>query len=722
MSVFENARYIKVQDTPSDYSFYDPAPFFRKEFFIENMENARIFVQSPGFARYYINGCDITDDLFISPTSDYTKILWYNEYDVSHLLKKGVNTVCVIAGNGFLNESFATAWDFDKAHWRDAPQFILHLTVNGQTVLISDNSWKCSVEYSHIIYNHIRSGEYWDMRKKDDSWMSVGFDDSDWSRPIEKKNVTGKFLPTRCQPVRETECIKPKRVIKTARGYLFDFGVNMSGYAKVRLCEERAKEIRFYYTEEVDKEGNPKYNHLNGKNFYPESPFQLNKMISSGSVDTFKPMFSYHGFRYILIEGLSKEPEIVAYFTHQDVERKSEFTSGNDVLNFIYSAGLRSTYSNMFWCLTDCPTREKMGWTNDAQASCEQVLINFDSLPLFEKWYEDILASMFSDGSLHGTIPAPDWPWGHACGPVCDCILYELPYRVYLYTGKPDMLIKGINHFERYIEFLEKKLEEGYEFILDDWTSNVRHAVPKKFIADMYLLKAYDVTALAHKVAKTGCDRWQKKSDAYRKTLQSHYIDVNGSCIVEQQTAVAMMIEMGIGGDTLNNQLIDIIEKDNYLLKSGMVGIQYIYYALSQIGRGDIAYRLLTRSRPGYRSWFESGATTLWEKWDGENKDSHNHHMYSGVIAWFFRCLLGITPLLHAPGFEKIELRPTFIKSLGFAKCSMDTVRGKIEAEWRCADNGFEYTVTIPKGITAVFNGQKLKSGTNKFYIEEEDI
>ena len=373
--MFENAKYIKAQEYPSEFSFYDPAPFFRKEFTLKDISEAHIFVQSPGFARYYINGKDITKDLFISAVSDYTKILWYNEYDVTHLLRKGKNVICVIAGNGYLNESFRTAWDFDTAPWRDAPQFILNLCVDGKSVVVSDKSWKCSQKKSHIIFNHLRSGEYWDMRKKD-----------------------------------------------------------------------------------------------------------------------------------------------------------------------------------------------------DAQASMEQTLINFDIVPLLEKWYGDILASMFDDNSLHGTVPSPDWSLGHTCGPVCDCLLYELPYKVYLYTGRSDLLLAGIAHFERYIEFLEKKVAEGHEFSLGDWMSNARkNAVPKQTVTDIHLLKAYDITSFAHRIAKT-------------------------------------------------------------------------------------------------------------------------------------------------------ELCPSFITELGYVKGSIQTVRGKIDAEWQTESGGFKYTVTLTENISATFRGRTLKKGINKFFVSQEKI
>ena len=168
--VFGAAAYIKAQSAPSEFSLYDPIPFFRREFEIdEEIKSAEIAVQSPGFAVYFVNGQPITDDVFISATSDYASILWYDVYDVTHLLRKGKNVIAVMAGNGFFNESFRTAWDFDKAYWRDAPQFLLSLKVNGKDAVVSDGEWKASREHSHIIYSHLRSGEFVDMRKLDES-------------------------------------------------------------------------------------------------------------------------------------------------------------------------------------------------------------------------------------------------------------------------------------------------------------------------------------------------------------------------------------------------------------------------------------------------------------------------------------------------------------------------------------------------------------------------
>ena len=727
-ALFGDAKYIKATERAPSFSFTDPIPFFRKEIYIDQtFSRAELSVQAPGFAKFYMNGNAVCDNIFISATSDYDKILWYHTYDVTALLKQGINVLGVIAGNGFFNESFQTGWDFDIAPWRDAPQFLLALRLDGKIVTVSDGSWKASRECSHITFSHLRSGEYADMRKYDTAWLTSDYDDSDWqSALVRTRPITAVFRPTVCQPVRECEYIPPVSIKRTADGaYVMDFGKTVSGYAEITFSEPRGTEISLYYAEELDQNDRPKHNDMdNKKNYYKQTPFQLDRLIASGKTDTFKPSFSYYGFRYLRIEGLSQPPRhIYAIFTHQDVERRSDFICGNDVLNYIYRAGIQSTYSNLFWCLTDCPTREKLGWTNDAQASMEQTLIDFDIVPLLEKWYEDIKASMFADGSLHGTVPSPDWPWGHACGPVCDCLLYEMPYRVYLYTGKTAMLLQGIPYFERYIAFLEKKIAEKHEFILGDWmSSDAPNPKLKELIAKIYLLKAYDITAFAHKIANNDSSFWENKAAEHRQALASQYIDRNGECTVSMQTAIALLLHFRIGEnrDALIRQILSVIENNGYQLRAGMVGFQYIYHVLSDIGRGDIAYRLLTETSPGYKTWSEYGETTLWEEWNGENRGSHNHHMYSGVISWFFRSLLGISPEEDAPAFEKLELKPVFIEELGYAKGSMDTVRGKIEAEWTSRGSQFVYTVTIPEGVFASFKGNILKTGCNIFHISKK--
>ena len=388
-SPFGHGKYIKATERAPDFSYTDPLPFFRRVIQIEQeIHHAELLVQAPGFAKFYINGTSVTEDIFISATSDYDKILWYHTYDVTALLSRGANVLGVIAGNGFFNESFPTAWDFDTAPWRDAPQFLLCLRVNGEIVAVSDESWKASLEVSHVTFSHLRSGEYVDMRKYDPSWLTANYNDSAWRSALPRtRPITAVFKPIACQPVRECARLAPLSIKATEDGaFVADFGQTISGYAEITLHEAVGSEILLYYAEEMDENGHPQHNGMDGAHFYPATPFQHCRLIASGGEDRFKPLFYYGGFRYLRMEGLTQPPlALQAFFTHQAVERRAAFDCGNEVLNYIYRAGIQSTYSNLFWCLTDCPTREKLGWTNDAAASTEQVLINFDILPLFEK-------------------------------------------------------------------------------------------------------------------------------------------------------------------------------------------------------------------------------------------------------------------------------------------------------------------------------------------------
>ncbi len=727
MHRFGNAKYIKATKTAPDFSRFDPLPFFRREFTVDQeLCSAQLLIQAPGFCEVFINGMPVTEDKFISPISDFTKILWYQVYDVAHLLKNGTNIIGVIAANGFFNESFQSAWKFHLAAWRDAPQFMLALKINGEEALVSDATWKASFDASHIIFSHLRSGEHVDMRRKNDAWMRAGYDDSQWHSAIERSpsEVAGELRLTPCQPVRECEMLMPVSIRETDRGYLVDFGKNSAGYMEITLTAPRGREIVFRYSEEVDEKGYTKHNQMD-QLYYPEEgwEFMVNRLIASGGTDTFKPKFSYHGFRYVLIEGLASPPraeDVRAYFVHNDVARTSDFTSGNDLINYVYTAGIRSSFSNMFWSLTDCPTREKLGWTNDAQASCEQLLINFDIVPFFKKWYADVLADQLDTGELHSVIPSPGY--GLDWGPGCDYFLFELPYRVYLYTGDASMLTGAIEHFEKYRAFFRDAIERDYEFRLGDWLGGGNSAViPLKFIRSVYYIKVLRTIVLAKRLADEECEADEVELARVTKEFTEEYLTRAGECTVDEQTSCAMMIMLGLyrNKEVLCRQLVRAVERDGVRLTSGMIGVQYLYDALSECGRPDLAYRIITESEPGYKTWYEYGATTLFEKWEGVNIHSHNHHMFSNVLGWFFKSLLGISPVEESPGFAWVRVCPRFVRALGFARGFMDTVKGRIEAEWRWHDGGFTYTVNLPDGVTGEYMGRKLTAGSNTFFIKE---
>lgn len=726
-SPFFNAQYIMAQSGTPEPLFTDtPAPLFRRKFKLADCKNARLSVVGLGYARFYLNGKEITEDKFISPVSDYTKNVWYNTYDVTDLLCEGENVAAVICGNGFFNEGLETSWHHNLAQWRDYPKFLFCLTVDGVPALVSDESWRCTTD-SFIPFNQLRSGEHYDARLFDPSWNGVAYDDSAWKHALVDDNPpTGVLMECPCEPIRELEVLTPTRIFQLGDSYVVDFGKNMAGYAQITVSQSAGDRIVLKYAEEyLEEEGRLDNGQM--ETIYKGFPFQIDELICSGGTDTYKPYFTYHGFRYIEIQGLKEAPTaetICAFFVHQDLKRKSSFDSSDEILNYIYRAGIRSTYSNMHYALTDCPTREKLGWTNDAQATTEQTLINFNSLDFYRKWYTDILFSMKEDGSIPGIVPSPGW--GLDCGPVCDCLLYELPYRVYLYTGDPSMLIEGLEHFKRYIACCEQRKKDNTYLWLADWTGHGNSPlIPQPFVLDFYFIKSLRVTLLAEKLAGGNeVEALQAKLDQCQTAFLNDYLDAEGYSTIEEQTALSMQICFGLYRDfnKLKEQLERTIVRDEFRLTCGMVGVQYLYEALSLCGLQDFAHKIITESNPGYRLWYEYGATTLWERWDGVQIHSHNHHMFSNILGWFYTGLLGIYPNESAPGFEKIELRPCFVSNMDFCEGYEDTVRGRIEARWEKQDDAFVYTVTLPKNVQAVYAGYTLVFGENRFRIMNETI
>ena len=617
-----------------EYSQKNFAPMFRKTIVLPKIQNARLTVCGLGFAYYYINGQTVSQDLFTAPVSNYTKTLWYNEYDVSHLLQEGVNTFSVICGNGWYNESMQSDWFYHEAPWRDVPTFILKLEADGKTVLVSDEHWKCKPE-SAVYFNELRNGEYFDARKYDPDWIKSEYDDSDWDYAV--RDVfppTGKFCRCDCEPIREMAEYEPVSITQVGeKKYLYDIGQNISGYVRIRTKGTCGDVLTIRYAETVSEDLSLYLGDIPRP--YQEGEMQTDRLILSGKPIEWSPKFAYHGFRYIEIDGIENVDtiEVRGVFVHQDVKRKTDFSCSDSFLNTLFEAGVMSVYSNLFYQLTDCPTREKLGWANDAQASCDQILTNFHSVDFFKKWYHDILDAQMPDGALPGIIPTSGWGYAWGNGPVSDGVLFEIPYRVYLHSGDDSLLKNGYAYMKRYLAYLKRREnEDGFvSFGLDDWSApDCRVTTPVELINAVLTVWFYRVTALSAKCLHIAED-FSEEINRLKNLIIRKYIFEDGTCRVCEQTAVALLIYFDIYEDIepLANQLKALVEEKDFHHDCGMVGIRRLLHALNKCGLQEYAYRILTaEGNPGYKEWFDLGATTLWERWQGiGNADSKNHHM-----------------------------------------------------------------------------------------------
>ena len=553
--------------------------------------------------------------------------------------------------------------------------------------------------------------------------MTKEYNDSTWEYAKEDdREPSGVFRLCDCEPIRECEELCPVQVTYASEGRIvYDFGKNISGYVRLTTNQTAGDEIKIEYAEQMQDSGDRELNDM--QKYYHDREFHVDRFICCGRKFTWSPRFSYYGFRYIILSGIRdvNQVQVKAVFVHQDVAVRSSFSCSNNKVNQLFQIGQNATLCNMFYSLTDCPTREKLGWMNDAQASIHQILTDFESEKFFGKWFVDICDAMKENGQLPGIVPTGGWGYHWGNGPVSDGTLFELPYRVYLHTGNDGLLKRGLPYFKQYLNYLSERVNTRgeLEWGLDDWAAPVlEDKVDNIFINAVLEYKFLKITELAMQLCREETEEIRVKSKSQRNKVMNTYIDDLGRCRIQKQTAVAMMIYFDLYEDIepLKRQLKDLVKQADCHHDCGMVGLRYLYTALDKCGLQEYGYRILcSEGFPSYMDWLKDGATALYERWN--MTESKNHHMYSHFMSWLINTVLSIKPDISYPGFQKLQIAPFFTKELTFAKGYCDTVRGRVEVAWKRVDEKIVLTITVPKELEVYYDGTRLSSRENVFEI-----
>lgn len=728
-SVFSNAVFIKP-DRAFDPAFRGKnlAPMFRRTFSTRETANAKLYVCGLGYAYYYINGKPVSADLFTAPVSNYEKALWYTVYDVSDLLRAGENTVAVICGNGWFNEDLHTSWNFETATYRDHPKFILRLAIGDRDALLSDGSWKCQPE-SAIRFNALRSGEFFDATAYDKAWCEPRFNDAAWeTAKVDDRPPRGVFRECLCEPIREAELLDPVRVLPAGNGkWIYDMGRNISGYVRLTATGTPGQLLTIRYAERM-KDGRLDRDGLS--RFYPASEFQTDRFLCSGEPTVWSPRFTYHGFRFMEIEGLRDPSEVTvrAAFVHQMVEPRTAFHCSDPALNSLFEAGRASSLSNFFYLVSDCPTREKLGWLNDTQMSAEQFLTDFHVEKLLKKWLYDIYDAMREDGSMPGIAPTPGWGYEWGNGPLSDGALFEIPYRLYLHTNDPRPLVGSLPWFDRYLTYLKKRENEQGDvcFGLGDWaTAGNRSDIPVPFINAVLQQKFYRIAALAATLAGDG-DRagvYRRAAIACKRRVYRKYLLDDGSCRIDKQSAVAILIFHGLYRDLspLKAQLKRLVEANGFHHDCGQLGHRSLFEALTKCGLQEYAMRvLLATGFPSYLDWQALEPSTLWEHWriSTPEYNSANHHMNSHFMAWLVHTVLGMRPGREDPAFPAVSVAPYYFQGLRSAEGTYRGDNGTVGVSWARDGGRIALKITVTGEMTARYRGKTLCRGTHEFRVK----
>lgn len=691
----------------------DPAPRFRKHFAARpDLLHATLTVCALGIGSVYLNGQPATDDLFTAPVSDYRKTLWYTAYDVTAQIAPGDNVLAVMLGNGMYNEALDTPWDVRHADWRGAPKLMLRLTLDypdATDEIVSGTDWRCDAQDSPCRFNQLRAGEVYDARYPQD-WMSPSFDDRDWSYAVAADRPRGTLRRCPAPPIR-AERTYPCSALRQNRDgdWVFDFGQNLSGFVEIRTQQPSGTALTVTFAERLYPDGTHDDDEL--AHYYSDRAAATATLICNGNPVCWRPQFSYYGFRYAIVRGFAVPPTLDtlrAVFVHQSVRILGDFYCADPMLNWFYRAARMATLSNLFYMPTDCPTREKLGWCNDAQASVEQFVQNYDMAGFYDKWMQDLTDAVTENGDMPGIVPT--WGWGYhwGNGPVSTGVLFEIPHRMLQYTGSDALLRKAYPAMKHHLAFYRDKIDPETGLVsygLGDWADpfpDQEPTTPQPMVTSLVLVKLLRIAALAavHCGLPEESAAYRAHAQALADRIRRVYLDDTGRCTVNEQTAVAMLIALGVYRDLapLKAQLRETIAAHDGHFFVGMVGMQYLFPALDRCGMEDLAYGLLTaHGFPSFRNWMADGATTLWEFFSGTG--SRNHHMYSCPVAWLHNTLLGIR--LDFTRSEPLVLSPYFPAALSSAGGAFDTALGKITVHWVREDGKIWMRIGLPSDLRA---------------------
>lgn len=702
-----------------------PAPYFRKEYVSDSEMTARVLISACGFYRLYINGKDITKGAFAPYISNPDHIVYYDEYEIN--LVKGMNVIGVLLGNGFQNNPGGYIWDFDKSVFRSAPHFALSVSTVGEdsekTLFETDESFL--THPSPIVFDDYRFGEHYNANLETAGWNKADFDCNGWKNAVPVQKVRGEKRICEAEPIVVTKEIKPVSITKEGDGFRYDFGVNSAGVCRLNIGGTKGQKVEMIHVERlVDNRisfdglwffrNEEQYKHdleLIHRDIY---------ICNGNGNESYTPTFTYHGFRYVLVKGITEEQateDLLTYVVmNSDIKERGGFSCSDEIANKLQEMTRRSDLANFYYFPTDCPQREKNGWTADAALSAEHTMLNLGAEKSYREWLRNICKAQDSDGMLPGIVPTDTWGYGRGFGPAWDCIVAYLPYYVYLYRGETEMIHESAKTLLVYLHFLTTKINEDglIKFGLGDWCpvgkGNDDYDAPLELTCTIMSMdiaeKAeflFDVAAMIPERDYARTLKEKFRSNIREKLVDSDTMTAAGNC----QTSQAMALYYGIFNDDEKekafSKLLEFIDEKDGHFDTGVLGGRVIFHVLAQHGYAEKAYRMIVGPEyPSYGDLVMRGATSLWEQFDCDvsKVSSMNHHFWGDISSWFIQYLGGIRLNPTKRDVNEVNIMPEFIDSLDNAEAFHIAPAGRIGTEWKRENGKVTLIVSVPEKMT----------------------
>ena len=697
----------KTMCAPADW--VGAAPYLRKTFVCDKApEKATVFLCGLGWHELYVNGQKADDRVLAPVVTQYEKRDSYIEYDVTGLLKPGKNAVAVLLGNGWYNCHTTETWSFDKAPWRDWPKLLCDIVADGKLLAKTETSWR--FHESPVRFDALRNGEHYDARFEIPGFADPDFDDSGWKSAVQCNPPGGLIVKEDLEPckvMREYEPVGEKFIFSYQTVY--DFGTNLTGWCEIEVEGVRGETVKLEYAEQLRANGNITQEEIGM--FIKKDGFQTDTYTLKGEgVERFRPRFTYHGFRYVLVSIWNKDTKlrsIKAQFVHNSFRKVGEFESSDATLNRLQQITMQSYLSNFTGIPTDCPHREKNGWTGDANIACETGLWNRDGHGAYTHFMRLLADTQRVSGQLPGIAPSGGWGFNWGSGPAWDSLLFEGCWQVYRFYGDDSLARELYGNMKRYVEYCRGMSENNIvRFGLGDWCHwNDSGIVPVEVTSTGYYYS--DTVRLAKFAALFGKEedakRYTELAAAIRKSFNEKFYNGDGTYSTGVMTALAAPLFFGLAEkdqELTAKKLAELVRANSHKADFGILGAKYVPRVLSDYGYAEDAFQLITQPEfPGWGYWVKCGATTLWEHWNGCS--SQNHIMYGDISAWMYQYLGGAEPSFETPGFKHFTLKPNFVPQLSHVKMSHDTPYGELRVEWRRDGKSVVCEIQIPDGCSA---------------------
>lgn len=770
-------KFVGANTDLCDYDNHVPAPYLRKTFILDFVpEEAEIVLTGIGFYELYINGNRVSKGEMAPYISNPDDICYYDRFELADYLKKGKNCIGILLGNGFRNAFGGDCWQFDKGESRGPVATALYLRASGDGKTVefeADSVFK--THPSPVLYNDIRMGYIYDSRLEINGWNMPDFDDSKWDEAIQIPSPKGEKRLCAADPVRVMEELAPTEIthfdllpyayedttltsppLENAireNVYLYDFGVNGAGVTVLRINGRAGQVVTVRHGEYF---ANGRFSISNIINRKPQllehsvKYLQADTFICKGGYEEFVPRFKYDGFRYAYVEGLTEEQATADALTFRVMssigKRRADFECSDPVLNQLYEMTLRSDIANFYYFLTDCPHREKNGWTGDASISAEQVILNFDVGSSIKEWLRNVRAAQRSDGAVPAIVPTCGWGFHWGNGPSWDAAIVDLPYYLYKYDRKTDVICENADMITKYLRYTRTRLNENglAAFGLGDWNAPDGRKTAPLIVTDS--LRVYETALKAYRLfSAAGLEEEACLADAIagdmrsaiRRHLISDGITVEGNCQTSQAYALDMNVFEYDKLEGAREVLREIIRRDGggEVNTCGIIGMRHILHALADMGDAETAYKLITSTHHTcYGNWVLNGDSTLRENFKPvghEAFDSLDHHYFGDIASWLIRKVAGLCYGESLGYGSLIEIRPQFINALSYAKAKYDSYDGECYCEWRRENEGVRVKISVPddvsvkvklpRGFTSV-NGNRFVfcGGSNEFLATKE--